>query len=280
MRRKRNIIITIIVAVALLLLILSALDARLRVVPYTVSDARIITPVRLLLITDLHSCQYGENQQTLLDAIDSQNPDLILLGGDLFDIELPNDNTATVLSYIAERYPCCFVAGNHEYAREDTENLFRFLDKLQIPILHGDCETITVGSTKLNICGVSDPNAPIIDPDMPQIEEQLQAASEQKEAGAFTVLLAHRPDLISVYRNYGFDLILCGHAHGGQFRIPGILNGLFTPGEQWFPSYAGGAYQVENTTMIVSRGLARESSALPRIWNRPELVVIDLIGTE
>ena len=70
-----------------------------------------------------------------------------------------------------------------------------------------------------------------------------------------------------------------GHAHGGQVRIPGLVNGLFSPGEQWFPKYAGGEYRVEETLLIVSRGLSRESTAMPRIWNRPETVVIELQPT-
>ena len=70
--------------------------------------------------------------------------------------------------------------------------------------------------------------------------------------------------------------MLCGHAHGGQWRIPGILNGLYCPGEGLFPEYAGGLYEKDGTVMIVSRGLAKESNIVPRIFNRPELVIIDI----
>ncbi len=278
MRRKRTIVILAIAAVVLLLLILSALDARLRVVSYTVTDERIITPVRIVLITDLHSCKYGEGQEELLDAIDAQKADLILLGGDIFDDDLPIDNTVTVLTYISERYPCFYVAGNHEYWHEETEVLLQKVTDLGIPILHGTCETVTIGQTTLNICGIADPDGENYEPYTASMEEQLKTAKEASKTGDYSILLAHRPERIESYSSYGFDLVLSGHAHGGQVRIPGIVNGLFSPGEQWFPKYAGGEYTVKNTKMIVSRGLSRESTKVPRIWNRPELVVIDLIG--
>ena len=289
MRKKRTIIIAVIAAVVLLLA-LSALDTRLRVVSYTVSDERIHSPVRIVLLTDLHSCRYGEGQRELLDAIDAQKPDLVLLGGDIFDDDLKNDNTKIVLEYVAERYSCFYVSGNHEYWHEDPEALFNAVQELGIPILHGTNETVTVGRTMLQICGIDDPACAEIGIDESEVdlrkaareavtEKQLQSAEEGTE-GWYSILLAHRPELIETYAKYGFDLVLSGHSHGGQVRIPGILNGLFSPGEGWFPKYAGGKYRVGETTMIVSRGLARESTAAPRIWNRPELVVIELLPAD
>ncbi len=288
MRRKRRIVIIAIVAAALLLLTLSALDTRLRVVSYAVSDARIETPVKIVLIADLHSCEYGEGQKTLLDAIDAQTPDLVLLCGDIFDDDVSNDNTMTVLKYVSERYRCFYVSGNHEYWHEEPEALFGAVRALGIPILHGTRETVSVGQTTLNLCGIADPACAEIGLDMTEVEqrnaareavtaEQLQSASDAVEDGHYTVLLAHRPELIDTYAQYGFDLVVSGHAHGGQVRIPGLVNGLFSSGEQWFPKYAGGEYRVDDTVMIVSRGLSREAIRhVPRIWNRPELVVIEL----
>ena len=270
------------------MLILSALDTRLRVVSYTVSDARIETPVKIVLIADLHSCKYGEGQKTLLDAIDAQTPDLVLLCGDVFDDDVSNDNTMTVLKHVSERYRCFYVSGNHEYWHEDPEALFGAVRALGIPILHGTCETVSVGQTTLNLCGIADPAYAEIGLDMTEVEqrnaareavtaEQLQSAKDAAEDGHYTVLLAHRPELIETYAQYGFDLVVSGHAHGGQVRIPGLVNGLFSSGERWFPKYAGGEYRVDDTVMIVSRGLSREAIRhVPRIWNRPELVVIEL----
>lgn len=290
MRRKRTIIIAVIAAVVLLLA-LSAFDTRLRVVSYTVSDERILSPVRIVLLTDLHSYRYGEGQRTLLDAIDAQKPDLVLLGGDIFDDDRKNDNTMIVLEHVAERYPCFYVSGNHEYWCEDPEALFDAVREFGITILHGTSETVTFGRTTLQICGIADPACAEIEIDESTVdlqkaareavtEQQLHSAASGKE-DRYAILLAHRPELIETYAEYGFDLVLSGHAHGGQVRIPGILNGLFSPGERWFPKYAGGKYRVGQTTMIVSRGLSREAiKHVPRIWNRPELVVIELNPTD
>ena len=90
------------------------------------------------------------------------------------------------------------------------------------------------------------------------------------------MLLTHRPERVGNYRGSGFDQVVAGHAHGGQVRIPGILNGLFAPNQGLFPKYAGGQYSQSDTIMIVSRGLARESTRIPRIFNRPELLLIEL----
>ena len=109
-----------------------------------------------------------------------------------------------------------------------------------------------------------------------EIKKQLYSADEMSDRQYFSVLLSHRPELVELYQEHDFDLVLCGHAHGGQWRIPEILNGLYAPNQGVFPKYAGGRYDFENQTMIVSRGLARESTLAPRIFNRPELVIVDI----
>ena len=142
-------------------------------------------------------------------------------------------------------------------------------------ILSGECETITVNGQPVSICGVDDP---AIDRAEGQriFLEQLDRVGAAEKDGAFALLLAHRPEFAETYAAYEFDLTLCGHAHGGQWRIPGIQNGLYAPDQGLFPKYAGGMYALDHMTMIVSRGLARESTRVPRIFNRPELVIVEI----
>ena len=91
------------------------------------------------------------------------------------------------------------------------------------------------------------------------------------------MLMAHRPELTNQYATAGFDLVVSGHAHGGQVRIPLLVNGLCAPNQGWFPEYAGGEYKVDGTTLIVSRGLSTQRQMyIPRIFNRPELVLITI----
>jgi hypothetical protein len=96
----------------------------------------------------------------------------------------------------------------------------------------------------------------------------------QSEDGAYTVLLSHRPELFDAYAANGIDLALCGHAHGGQIRLP-LIGGLFVPNQGLSPKYSEGVHEKGQTKMAVSRGLGN-SIAPVRINNRPELVVITL----
>lgn len=266
-----------------ILLLLFVCDARLKTVIYTVESDKISAPVRIALLTDLHSCRYGKNQAKLVDAVKKQNPDIVLLGGDIFDDKLSYDNAEITIRQLAELYPCYYVTGNHEYWSREVGTILDIVKDCGVTVLSGECDTVTINGQIISICGVDDPDVEVYLVEGVPIEWQLETASEatleaEQVTGEehFTVLLSHRPELFETYQNFDFDLVLSGHAHGGQWRIPGILNGLLAPNQGLFPKYAGGRYDYETGTMIVSRGLARESTPVPRIFNRPELVIVDI----
>ncbi|WP_313525114.1 metallophosphoesterase [Anaerotignum sp.] len=259
----------------ILAFLLAAFDVRLKTVNYTIESEKISNNVRIALITDLHSCRYGEGQKHLIKAIEKQNPDLILFGGDICDDEIPHDNTEALLKAISNKYPCYYVTGNHEFWSDEVESILDMFRSYNVNVLQGSYQTIEVNGEKVNICGIDDPEAERY-VENSGITQQLQDVQEASDNGFYTILLAHRPELNATYRQYGFDLIMCGHAHGGQWRLPGIINGLLAPNQGWFPPYAGGEFTFENSSMVVSRGLARESTRIPRIFNRPELVIVDL----
>lgn len=268
---------------ALVLLILLACDSRLKTVHYTIQSDKLSAPVRIALLTDLHSCRYGENQKNLVEAVQKQKPDIVLLGGDIFDDEMSYDNAEISIRQLAEEYPCYYVTGNHEYWGYDVETILDIVKDCGVNILAGECDTITINGQTVSICGVDDPDvARYVSggvPTMKQLEYSEKAAQEAEQAigeEIFTILLSHRPELYETYQNFDFDLVLSGHAHGGQWRIPGVLNGLYVPDQGLFPEYAGGRYDTDGTTMIVSRGLARETTQVPRIFNRPEVVIVDV----
>jgi len=265
-------------AVILSALALAAFDCRLIVRRYSVDALEISSSIRIALVTDLHSCRYGENQRTLIDAVCGQNPDLVLLGGDIFDDDLTDENAEKFIAGIAQEYPCYYVAGNHEYwsGEERFAKKMAILEKYGIVLLFGKSETVEVNGQRINLCGADDPDAFSFEGNEEAFLAQLSQLGQAGE-GAFTVLLSHRPEYWEEYRKYSFDLVLSGHAHGGQWRIPGLLNGLFAPNQGLFPDLAGGRYEQDGVTMIVSRGLARESTRVPRIFNRPELVIVDIL---
>ena len=269
-------ILALLLACILVIIALFAFNTKMKIQHYSLESEKLTAPVRIVLITDLHSCSYGKGQRELIDAIHAQKPDIILLGGDICDDKLPHRNTELVLRAIADKYPCYYVTGNHEYWSREIEKILKIFESYNVPVLEGSFDTIDVRGQKLNICGISDPDILKYTDKNYSITEQLKDAAVASENGNYSILLAHRPELIDSYLNYDFDLILAGHAHGGQWRLPGIINGLFAPNQGFFPRYAGGKYRFEDSFMIVSRGLARESTRIPRIFNRPELVVIDL----
>ena len=248
-----------------------ACDSRPVLRTYAVETGKISAPVRLAVLTDLHSCDYGAGQRDLLDMVSelTPRPDAVLLVGDIVDDKLPEDNAWTAMESLSAAYPCFYVTGNHEWRGGEAERICDEMEEYGVTVLRGEAVNLSTGSgQEIQICGIDDPEA--------GAEEQLQQVGGQVETGRFSVLLAHRPERMEAYLEYPFDLVVSGHAHGGQWRIPGILNGLIAPNQGLFPQYAGGQYAFENATLIVSRGLARESTRVPRIFNRPEVVVIDL----
>ena len=270
MKKKRKICTAlIIIAVILVCLIAPGLYNGIKIQHYTVESDKIDLPVRIALVTDTHSCKCRH----LTEYIFEEKPDIILLGGDIFDDELPDDNAIRFLDEINDDFPCYYVAGNHEFwsGEKAFSEKMAVIEKLGIKRLAGDTEVITVNGQSFNLSGVDDPDTFSRD-----FMVQMKKAKESTQDGLYTVLLAHRPENMYAYKMYKYDLVLAGHAHGGQWRIPFLVNGLYSPFEGFFPKYAGGEYNEDGTKMIVSRGLAIETTIVPRFYNRPELVIVDL----
>lgn len=278
--RKRIVILSILLAAILFLLI--ACDFRLIVRKYEIDADKIESPIRIAFVSDLHSCYYVEDQRELVDAIMKEDPDVLLLGGDVFDSKLDSKNTEIFLSAVSDKFPIYFATGNHDVwgGDEAFEKKMEILDRYGVTILSGESKTIEINGSSLNVCGVDDLSVFDSDSKGKGKEEsffaQLDKVNGEAKDGNFTILLSHHPEYFEKYVIYDFDLILSGHAHGGQWRVPLLLNGVYAPNQDLFPKYAGGEYAENGTTMIVSRGLARETTLVPRIFNRPELVIIEI----
>lgn len=260
--------------IAAALLVWAGLDTGLTVQTYTVESGKVEAPVRLALLTDLHSCDYGEGQRELLDAVEEQDPDLVLLGGDIVDDgpEMPEERALATVEALAERWPTYYVTGNHEYRTGRAEEIKELLAGRGAVVLEGTCALVTVGEQTLQICGVDDPAVGAA-----VWQSQLEDVTVALEGDVCSILISHRPERVADYTGRSFDLVLSGHAHGGQWRIPLLGVGLIAPNQGLFPRYVGGTYDLEDTTLVVSRGLARESTRIPRLYNPPEVVVVDLV---
>lgn len=237
---------------------------------YTLYSGKVSAPVRFVLVSDLHSSLYGADQQPLIDLITEQSPDAILMAGDMADDIIPHDNTITFLSKLPQDIPRFYVTGNHEIWSGEAEEIREMFRSYGVTVLQNQSVSLQVNGQTITFSGVEDPTT------KEGYDRQLKKTFASADPNSYTVLLAHRPERIETHLAYPCDLVVSGHAHGGQWRLPGIINGLFAPNQGFFPRYAGGQYDFDNATMIVSRGLAKESTKFPRLYNPPEVVVIDL----
>ena len=249
-----------------------ALSEELAVRTYVVASDRICGDMCLCVVSDLHNCFYGENQEALISAIDGESPDAVLVLGDVCSGLADFGGIQALIQGLDGRYPVYYVSGNHENDDGQLEQIKAALVGMGVNVLEGGSEILDNGACRVRISGLDDP----ISLTRTEWSDRLDALRAEAADDTFTILMSHRPDRVDRYD--GFDLILCGHAHGGQVRIPGILNGLWAPNQGWFPKYAGGEYALESGRMIVSRGL--EKNNLPRVFNRPELVVVRLKAEE
>ena len=238
------------------------------------------TICKVIVIADLHNTQYGISNKIIVDKIEKTQPDLILLAGDLISSYSAKSNTLTLIQSVSDIAPLYYVTGNHEFWTHMEDEFIEILEELGVKVLRNEFETIEISGMTFNICGTDDPDVIYYSDDekyasMKNPDEMLDVF-EELDSKMFNLLIAHRPERIESYLEYNFDLIVSGHSHGGQVRVPFLVNGLFAPNQGWFPKYAGGRYQHDDTTHIVSCGLSVQR--LPRIFNPPEIVLIKLKG--
>ena len=249
------------------------------------SGGKVKEPVKFALVTDLHSGYYGKDEAELINMIDRETPDAILMSGDIFDDRLSMDNARIFCEQIAGKYPCFYVTGNHEIWSPNEHKINEYLRSIGITVLEGTAETLTIKGSVISFCGVDDPTYMTDDEWEAQLTSAETAADSASASDAnaatanaqapYKVLLSHRPERTKTYEAYNFDLIVSGHAHGGQWRIPFTKMGVHAPNQGQFPRYVDGLYELGNgSKMIVSRGLARERMPYPRFFNHPEIVVI------
>ena len=276
MGKKHRWILPVLAILAILTLI--ALDVRLILRTYTVVSPKLTAEVRLAVVTDFHS---SDNAEKVAAMVASCAPDAVLLVGDMFDDDTanrPTERTLSLMRQLSALYPCYYVSGNHEAWTGEMDALYQQTEEAGVMVLRMSSGVLTVRGQRIALCGIPDPYEMVFS-GAPDTEEQIRQAMENVDSADFIVLLTHRPELLAKYAQFPLDLVVSGHAHGGQVRIPGVLNGLYAPNQGWFPKLAGGAYTQDGTTLIVSRGLAVRTR-LPRIFNRPEVVLVRCVPAE
>ena len=218
---------------------------------------------RIAHVSDLHSAQIGQGNEKLISMLHNANPDIIAITGDLMDRRDADPSIA--ISFAAEAAkiaPTYYVTGNHE-VRLDVDIYNRLLDGLRaagVIVLEDEEQIIRRNDEAISIVGHKWGDTDKI--------------GDLSDFEGYTILLSHHPEDFANYVAGGYDLVLSGHVHGGQFRLP-FVGGLFAPTQGLFPKYDAGLYSEGNTDMIVSRGIGNSTIPL-RINNPPEVVLIVL----
>lgn len=230
-------------------------------------------------VSDLHNAEFGGGNGELLTILEEAEPDLIAITGDLIDSRRTDPVPALAfLEGAVELAPVCYVTGNHEFRAYDAyQDLKSQMEELGVIVLEN--EAVVLEAVPLRVIGLDDlsfgvRSDPSASPEQ-ILEDALTALAPQAgEEDLRTVLLAHRPEYVELYAQHGADLVLSGHAHGGQVRLPGV-GGLYAPGQGFLPAYTSGLYQIGETSLVVSRGLGNSLFPL-RVNNRPEVVLVEL----
>ena len=270
--------VVVIVLVALVIWIAWG-NTALELNAYTISSSKLpqsFVGYRIAHVSDLHNAEMGKDNETLLTMLRDADPDMIAITGDLIDSR--NTNVEIALQFAQEAMkiaPCYYVSGNHEARVNEYEELKNGLISAGVTVLEDVRTEISMEGETITLIGVNDPSYQtdyLFGDSETVMNTKLEELHSEKDG--FTVLLSHRPELFDTYADHGIDLVLSGHAHGGQFRLP-FIGGLVAPNQGLFPEYDAGIYTENNTNMLVSRGVG--NSILPfRINNRPEVILIEL----
>ena len=232
---------------------------------------------RIAQVSDLHNGEFGEENENLLMLLRAEQPDMIALTGDMVDsIHTDMDRAVSFAEEAVRIAPCYFVTGNHEARLEEQyEELERRLEAVGVTVLRDEAVNLEREGGVIQLIGLDDPRFEEQDEELEDSQTYfVEKLSAIELADGYRILLSHRPETFDAYVSQQIDLVLTGHAHGGQFRLP-VVGGLIAPNQGLFPKYDAGLYVEGRTNMIVSRGLG--NSVFPfRVNNRPEVVIVTL----
>ena len=243
----------------------------------SVSVSPVVFGIRKSLAEELGFVGREVSVSDLLEAIRQQAPDCIVITGDLVDCH--RTNIAAAMEFVrgaVRMAPVYYVPGNHEGRIDAYRRLREELLRAGVVLLEDRKVMLARQGACIQLLGLRDPRfAPKEHrQDRERVEKKLrELMGTEEDRQFFQLLLSHRPELMPVYADCGVDMVLCGHAHGGQFRL--FHQGLFAPQQGLFPKYTGGVHVKGTTAMVISRGLGNSEFPL-RLNNPPELVKITL----
>ena len=279
-KKNRAILFTIIAAVVVGLAIWTVWgNSALMLSKLTVKGSNIpksFDGYRIAQISDLHNAEFGDRNEKLIEMLQKAEPDIITITGDLIDSSKTDTKVAIAFAKEAVQIaPTYFITGNHEamVSAQEYADLENGLLEAGVNVLHDKEIVLEQNEERLLLIGIDDP-AYADRPSDVGVSMDSETINELFTTEGYRILLSHRPEYFDQYVEAEVDLVLSGHAHGGQFRLP-FVGGLVAPGQGLFPAYDSGLYSENKTSMVVSRGIG--NSIIPmRFNNRPEVVMIEL----
>lgn len=244
---------------------------------------------KVLFLTDLHGKEYGKENRRLIKKIREEKPDYILIGGDMLTRtkKETEQKALRLFSHLAGICPVYAANGNHEQKmKENLEDYGTRYEKYKeavkstgVHLLENDSVSLHFEGQPVKVTGLEIPlscysRVKREELRISQISERV-GVSEKEE---YQILLAHNPAFISQYWEWGADLVLSGHLHGGIVRIPGI-GGVITPQFKLFPRYSGDMYQKDGHISVVSKGLGTHTVNV-RLFNPAELTAVTFYGSK
>lgn len=235
---------------------------------------------RIVHLSDIHNTLFGKEQERLIDMVDKASPEAIFITGDLIDKRRPGVQAAAdLLRGLMKIAPVYYVSGNHEYTSKEYGMLKGILITAGATMLEEDKTVLTRGEDEVLLFGMKDyafyGTGKGKAATRARYYRALKSLQKENDKQRFTILLSHRPELFTLYQRAGIEITFCGHAHGGQARLP-LIGGLFAPGQGLFPRYTAGLYERRGSALVVSRGLGNSSFPL-RCFNRPDVVVMTFL---
>ena len=254
---------------------------------YRLSSDKISKPVKFVLLSDLHDQKYGKDNEKLLHAIYEENPDAVLVAGDMLTaLEDRKEKVAeNFIQALAERYTIYYGLGNHEakmgWGRKRFGNCYEeYMDAIKasgVVVLRN--EFVDYPKEPIRIYGLDMSHRYYKRLQKTRMEEgYLEETLGRMDTHCYNILLAHNPTYFEDYAKLHPDLVLSGHVHGGLVRLP-FLGGVISPSLKFFPKYDGGKFVQGDSIMILSRGLGIHSVEF-RMWNPAEIVVIEIVPKE
>lgn len=250
-----------------------------------VTSDKLSSEIKLVLISDLHDHEFGENNLELVNMIAQEEPDLILMAGDFTNDESENEDIVlSLVKKLAKIAPIYFSMGNHEldYESRMGVDLAEKITDAGATVLEVAYEDIMISGESIRIGGMYEYAFALDGNDSTKPENMdsdvYQFLTEFQNTDNFKLMMAHRPDSFifgEASKTWDIDLVVSGHAHGGQVVLP-FFGGLWAPDQGWFPEYVHGLHEKDKIDIFITSGLGSQPEAVPRFNNPPEVAVITL----